>query len=94
MGTINASGSALDHARSTWSSDKKTKLTFADLRMEPGGLCETAGYEGEFASVRRPIAWTKGTFVLMTLQKRLELQMLPKALRNVRQACARAWTKR
>jgi thioesterase domain-containing protein len=34
--------------------------------------------------------WTKGTFVLMTLQKRLELQMLPKALRNVRQACARA----
>jgi thioesterase domain-containing protein/acyl carrier protein len=34
--------------------------------------------------------WKKGTFVLMTLQKRLELQMLPKALRNVRQACSRA----
>jgi thioesterase domain-containing protein len=34
--------------------------------------------------------WKKGTFVLMTLQKRLELQFLPRALRNVRQACAKA----
>jgi len=32
----------------------------------------------------------KGTFVLMTLRKRLELRMLPPALRNVRQACSRA----
>ena len=32
----------------------------------------------------------KGSFVLMTLRKRLELQMLPRPLRNVRQACARA----
>src|SRR5262249_39581722 len=32
----------------------------------------------------------KGTFVMMTLRKRLELQMLPKALRNVRQACSKA----
>jgi hypothetical protein len=32
----------------------------------------------------------KGSFVLMTLSKRLELQMLPRALRNVRQACAKA----
>jgi thioesterase domain-containing protein/acyl carrier protein len=32
----------------------------------------------------------KGSFVLMTLQKRLELRMLPTALRNVRQACAKA----
>lgn len=34
--------------------------------------------------------WKKGTFVLMTLQKRLELRMLPRALRNVRQACSKA----
>jgi aspartate racemase len=34
--------------------------------------------------------WKKGTFVLMTLRKRLELQFLPRALRNVRQACAKA----
>jgi thioesterase domain-containing protein/acyl carrier protein len=32
----------------------------------------------------------KGTFVAMTLRKRLELRMLPRALRNVRQACAKA----
>jgi aspartate racemase len=32
----------------------------------------------------------KGSFVMMTLRKRLELQMLPRALRNVRQACAAA----
>jgi amino acid adenylation domain-containing protein len=32
----------------------------------------------------------KGSFVLMTLRKRLELQMLPRPLRNVRQACAAA----
>jgi thioesterase domain-containing protein/acyl carrier protein len=32
----------------------------------------------------------KGSFVLMTLRKRLELRMLPRALRNVRQACEKA----
>jgi aspartate racemase len=32
----------------------------------------------------------KGSFVMMTLRKRLELQMLPRPLRNVRQACAKA----
>jgi aspartate racemase len=32
----------------------------------------------------------KGTFVMMTLRKRLELQMLPRPLRNVRQACSKA----
>ncbi len=34
--------------------------------------------------------WKKGSFVMMTLRKRLELQMLPRQLRNVRQACAKA----
>jgi thioesterase domain-containing protein/aryl carrier-like protein len=32
----------------------------------------------------------KGSFVVMTLRKRIELQFLPRALRNVRQACAKA----
>jgi aspartate racemase len=32
----------------------------------------------------------KGSFVVMTLRKRLELQFLPRALRNVRQACSKA----
>ncbi len=32
----------------------------------------------------------KGTFVVMTLRKRIELRLLPRALRNVRRACSRA----
>jgi len=32
----------------------------------------------------------KGSFVVMTLRKRIELQFLPRALRNVRQACSQA----
>jgi thioesterase domain-containing protein len=32
----------------------------------------------------------KGTFVVMTLGKRIELQLLPRALRNVKRACSRA----
>jgi amino acid adenylation domain-containing protein len=32
----------------------------------------------------------KGSFVMMTLRKRLELRMLPRALRNVKQACETA----
>jgi aspartate racemase len=32
----------------------------------------------------------KGSFVIMTLRKRIELQLLPPVLRNVRQACATA----
>lgn len=39
---------------------------------------------------RVSFAVKKGTFVIMTLRKRLELQFLPKALRNVRMACSRA----
>ena len=27
-----------------------------------GGLCESAGYEGEFVSVRKPIRWKAGTY--------------------------------
>jgi hypothetical protein len=53
---------------SRWSHDKKTKLSFADLRAEKDGLFETAGYEGEFASVRRPLAWTKGTWTYSITQ--------------------------
>jgi amino acid adenylation domain-containing protein len=34
----------------------------------------------------------KGTFVLMTLRKRIEMRFLPRALRNVRRACSKAAT--
>ncbi len=58
---------------SRWSHDKKTSLSAADLRMEPGGLCETAGYEGEFASVRRPLTWTKGMWTYRVAKDREEV---------------------
>ena len=48
---------------SRWSSDKTTPIGLDHVRV--GGsdsVVESAGYEGEFASVRRPFAWTKGTY--------------------------------
>ena len=47
---------------SRWSNDKTTKIGLQEVRMANDGLCESAGYEGEFCSVRRPFAWTKGTY--------------------------------
>ena len=48
---------------SRWSADKKTPIGLDHVRTaEKDCLVESAGYEGEFASVRRPFAWTKGTY--------------------------------
>ena len=48
---------------SRWSSDKKTPISLDHVRPAAADcLVESAGYEGEFASVRRPFAWTKGTY--------------------------------
>lgn len=48
---------------SRWSSDKKTPIGLHHVKTAgPDCLVESAGYEGEFASVRRPYAWTKGTY--------------------------------
>jgi hypothetical protein len=48
---------------SRWSSDQKTPIGLDHVRtVAPDCLVESAGYEGEFASVRRPYAWTKGTY--------------------------------
>lgn len=48
---------------SRWSSDKKTPIGLENVRTAAADcLVESAGYEGEFASVRRPFAWTKGTY--------------------------------
>lgn len=48
---------------SRWSSDKKTPIGLEHVREAgPDCLVESAGYEGEFASVRRPFAWKKGTY--------------------------------
>ncbi len=48
---------------SRWSADKKTPVGLENVRVAGDDcLVESAGYEGEFASVRRPFAWTKGTY--------------------------------
>lgn len=48
---------------SRWSSDMKTPIGLDHVRVAGADcLVESAGYEGEFASVRRPFAWTKGTY--------------------------------
>jgi hypothetical protein len=48
---------------SRWSADKKTPLSLDHVRTAaPDCLVESAGYEGEFASVRRPFRWGKGTY--------------------------------
>ena len=48
---------------SRWSSDKKTPIGLDHVQTAAADcLVESAGYEGEFASVRRPFAWTKGTY--------------------------------
>lgn len=48
---------------SRWSNDKKTPIGLDHVRVGgPDCVVESAGYEGEFASVRRPFAWTKGTY--------------------------------
>lgn len=48
---------------SRWSSDLKTPIGLDHVRVaDPSCLVESAGYEGEFASVRRPLKWKKGTY--------------------------------
>lgn len=48
---------------SRWSSDKTTPIGLDHVRTAAEDcLVESAGYEGEFASVRRPFAWTKGSY--------------------------------
>ncbi|WP_063767962.1 hypothetical protein [Verrucomicrobium sp. BvORR106] len=50
---------------SRWSQDKKAPIGLGHVRVEADGLCESAGYEGEFCSVRRPFAWKAGTYTYM-----------------------------
>ena len=48
---------------SRWAQDKKTPLSLDNVRTVKNGLCESAGYEGSFCSVRLPFKWGKGTYV-------------------------------
>jgi hypothetical protein len=58
---------------SRWSSDKKTPIGLEHVRVAGADcLVESAGYEGEFASVRRPFAWTKGTYTWQIVKGKTE----------------------
>jgi hypothetical protein len=54
---------------SRWSEDKMTPIGLDHVDLPVDGLCESAGYEGEFCSVRRPYAWTKGTYVFSLIKE-------------------------
>ena len=55
---------------SRWSSDLKTPIGLEHVETAaPECLVESAGYEGEFASVRRPYPWTKGTYTFCILKR-------------------------
>lgn len=79
---INGWANAEDHKRlhpgkgaifSRWSSDKKTPIGLNHVRTAAADcLVESAGYEGEFASVRRPFAWTKGTYTWQIVKEKTE----------------------
>lgn len=59
---------------SRWSSDKKTPIGLEHVRTAGADcLVESAGYEGEFASVRRPFAWTKGTYTYQIVKGKTEI---------------------
>ncbi len=58
---------------SRWSSDKKTPIGLDHVRPEGADcLVESAGYEGEFASARRPFAWTKGRYTYQIVKGEAE----------------------
>jgi hypothetical protein len=44
---------------------RKWKLVISrgiELTELDGGFCQSSGHEGDFVSVRRPYAWTKGKY--------------------------------
>ena len=57
---------------SRWSQDKKTPFSLAHVRTVKNGLCESAGYEGAFCSVRLPFRWGKGTYVYSIVKGKAE----------------------
>ncbi len=54
---------------SRWSRDHVTPIGLEYVEMYENGLCESAGYEGEFCSVRRPYEWTEGTYTLSLVKE-------------------------
>ncbi len=57
---------------SRWSHDLKEPIGLSHVRMAEGGLCESAGYEGQFCSVRRPFSWGAGTYTYSIVKGKSE----------------------
>jgi len=57
---------------SRWSHDLKQPIGLTHVRTVAGGLCESAGYEGQFCSIRRPYKWTAGTYTYSIVKGDLE----------------------
>lgn len=59
---------------SRWSNDKKTPVGLENVRVAGADcLVESAGYEGEFASVRRPFDWSAGTYTYQIIKSDTEV---------------------
>ena len=54
---------------SRWSKTEKEPIGLDYVDVLENGLCESAGYEGEFCSVRRPYQWTKGTYLFSLIKE-------------------------
>lgn len=54
---------------SRWSIGEKNPIGLEYVDMREGGLCESAGYEGEFCSVRYPFKWTAGKYTLSLIKE-------------------------
>ena len=54
---------------SRWSIDQITPIGLDYVDMFADGACESAGYEGEFCSVRRPFVWKSGTYTFSLIKE-------------------------
>ena len=54
---------------SRWSAEEEKPIGLEYVDMFDDGLCESAGYEGEFCSVRRPFKWTKGSYTASLIKE-------------------------
>ena len=54
---------------SRWGKDMTEPIGLEYVDMFDDGLCESAGYEGTFCSVRRPYTWSEGTYTFSLLKE-------------------------
>ena len=54
---------------SRWGKDMAEPIGLDYVDMFEDGLCESAGYEGSFCSVRRPFAWSTGAYTFSLVKE-------------------------